>query len=158
MSDHDNYSIEVQFYIVDSKIAITKSGNSVTEITEKPSLRTYPDAKRIAGKLWINDIDYYEAIWEYNPALKIFEVEAVIKEFSKIGSNKKDSNQTSLGSKHGMCSDFDFLDDMYDLYSNETAEKDKELNKKSEPFAKCECGSDSANMPFHSDWCPKDKK
>lgn len=158
MSSQDNYSIEQQFYITDSKIAVTKDGKSVTNIIEKPSSRTYAGAKKIVGKLWINDVDYYEATWEYNPTLKIFEVENVVTEFSKMSSNINEK-QTSLGYKYNDGSNYDFLDDMYDLYSSNTEKEvaKEDIRKMQTSFAKCECGSDTVNSPFHSDWCPKVK-
>ncbi|NBP13529.1 hypothetical protein EBU95_03905 [bacterium] len=157
MSNQEGYSIEKQFYVIDSKIAVTKNGNSVTHIVEKSSSRTYPDAKRIVGRLWINDVDYYEATWEYNPTLKIFEIENMVTEFSKMASNQKDE-ETSLGYKYGMPQNYDFLDDMYDLYSPEETKEAYRPNQQVAPFAKCECGSDSVNGPFHSSWCPKSKR
>lgn len=158
MSNQENYSIEHQFYIIDSKIAVTKSGNSVTHIVEKPSQRTYQGAKRIIGRLWINDVDYYEATWEYNPSLKIFEIENMVTEFSKMSSSaqQKDS-ATSLGYKYGQAPSYDLLDDMYDLYSPDIDKKEESVKKTNTVLAKCECGSDTVNSPFHSDWCPKVK-
>lgn len=161
MFDQDNYSIELQFYIETSKIAVTKGGSSVTDITEKPTTRNYPGAKRIVGKLWINSVDYHEATWEYNPTLKIFEVEAVVTEFSKMSSSTQEK-QTSLGYDYvnsvGDLPDYHVsqydLDGIDDLYGTGTTEP---VLKPRTAFAKCECGSDTVNSPFHSDWCPKVK-
>lgn len=90
--------------------------------------------------------------------------EELLKEFDKLIKFFSDSfADTAQGTE------LDEIGDEYDLErntdSNGTIESDKDYRKRirghlgikdeETTIAKCECGSDVADSPAHSNWCPK---